>query len=680
VWREAQRREHERLWPGVELLVSGLPPILSGQVKLLEYDLALRYSPSGQFTDIFLGADQFPLLSIGSWLIEDLSLLTGPKRERAEWHLFRAAVLVAARSHAIRSILDSTSFYDAEHVAIVQFLSERLMTELSRFVPAGSRSWELQEAIAVDGLEAMLAEQQVRRAPVVLEEPETYLTGRWSAPGRLLALAALTVGRRLETASSVDALLYDVAGAFEIKSDLVSMHADLLAGRPTYPIAFVARVAGLSLEPWPDARLVLGALVATNSLGSIVDAAITRLRDSRRLAADLGLRTFAEYLLDVEAGLVHRRPTLAHDPAAKARGAGGRPAVAPSHGRVARTRSNGDSQARRPTAPLIALTQPSLAKALEMAEGFLLADLTFRESWESHREGMFGSPAVASRFPAGLILEILHARGHDVSTPIDDFLAFTANNHFRYYDHPWSDIDSDTVGVYLRLTPYAATGGRGEAATPVLACLERDVAENGHVPVWITNCEGSPRERPFMLNLGEGCGTVAAHLLLSLLAYAPDRYAATIERGSMQLIDRIGEIGLGVNVNYPPVFALAVFGRLIAKVEDSGQGFIDGQAKRAAGKARRMLVSALDRAMERRVLTAQQAALLTIACLDLKCSEKADPRWQTTILKRQRFDGSWIGEPFAAAPNRGLAVTWYSSTLLTSALCYDALMSSSAYA
>ena len=662
VWREAQRHERERLWPRVEQLLGDLPPALSAQIRLLEYDLALRYSPSGQFADIFLGADQFPLLSIGSWLIEDLSLLTSPKRERAERDLFCAAVLMAARTHTIRSILDGTSFRDAEDVALVQFLSERLMTEMARVVPPGSRSWVLQEAIAADGLEAMLVQQQIRRTPgEPLDEPEVYLNGRWSAPGRALALAAMTAGRRVEAAASVSALLDGVADAFEILADLQSLHADLLAGRPSYPIVVVARAAGLSLEPWPDATLVLGALVATNSMEPIMDAAFTRLRESRRLAVDLGLGTFAEYLLDVETALEERRP---------------RP-LSPSDRPAGRSHSNRDSQLRRPAAPLVALTQPSLAKAREMAEGFLLADPTFRESWESHREGMFRSPAVASHFPAGLILEILSARGQDVSTRIDDFLAFTANNQFRYYDHPRSDIDSDTLGVYLRLIPHASSGGWGQAATPVLACLERDVVTLGRVPVWIMNCEGSPRGRPPMLNLGEGCGTVVAHLLLGLLAYAPDRYASTIERGSLQLLGRIADVGLGANVNYPPVFALAAFGRLISKLEDSGHAFLDGQAKRAVRKARRALVGAFNRALERRVLTAQQAALLAIAAVNMNCSEKGDSRWRTAILKRQRFDGSWIGEPFAAAPNRGLAVTWYSSTLLTSALCYDALMSSS---
>ena len=153
---------------------------------------------------------------------------------------------------------------------------------------------------------------------------------------------------------------------------------------------------------------------------------------------------------------------------------------------------------------------------------------------------MFGSPEVASRFPAGLILEILSARGLEVSTHIDAFLACTADNQFRYYDHHLSHIDSDTLGVYLRLIPHAASAGENQALASVLVCLERDVAAMGRVPVWITNCEGSPRERPFMLDLGEGCGTVAAHLLLGLLTYGPDRFRTTIERGSLQLLEQIG--------------------------------------------------------------------------------------------------------------------------------------------
>src|SRR4029078_12470601 len=116
-------------------------------------------------------------------------------------------------------------------------------------------------------------------------------------------------------------------------------------------------------------------------------------------------------------------------------------------------------------------------------------------------------------------------------------------------------------GVYLRLLPGAGSVGETRAEASVLECLERDVESMGRVPVWITNCEGSPPERPSMLDLGEGCGTVAAHLLLGLLTHAPDRYAAMIERGSVQLFAEIARVGLRANVNYPPVYAMAAFGR-----------------------------------------------------------------------------------------------------------------------
>jgi hypothetical protein len=70
---------------------------------------------------------------------------------------------------------------------------------------------------------------------------------------------------------------------------------------------------------------------------------------------------------------------------------------------------------------------------------------------------------------------------------------------------------------------------------------------------------------------------------------------------------------------------------------------------------------------------AQDAALLTTACLEADRAELVDPSWITSILKRQRFDGAWEGEPFAATPNRGTALTWYSTATLTTVLCYDAL-------
>jgi hypothetical protein len=421
-------------------------------------------------------------------------------------------------------------------------------------------------------------------------------------------------------------------------------------------------------------------MVASDATEAILDAAIERVRESRRIAAELDLATLGAFLVDVETGLAARFPGRTAD-----QRRAGEPSLGASHAEV-----------RRP-APLVAITQPVRVKALDMARRFLLSDLIFREAWETHREGMFGADLVASRFPAGLILEILANHDLDVGAAVDDFLDFTVANGFRYYDHPASEIDSDTIGVFLRLQAWARNPGAWSAPLgTVLGCLEREVVQRGHVPVWIHDCNSSSPERPPTLDLGEGCGTVAAHLLLGLLAHATiaseatTGQAVTIERGSLHLLGRITDVGLAANVNYPQAFALAAIHRLIARlaVAAAGRSPDPTGSQRSAVRpsqhshalpgaidaARRVLATELERLCARRVLTAQDAALLTLACLDAGQPERVQPAWAIAILKSQQFDGSWPGEPFAAAPNRGRAVTWYSSTTLTTAFCFDALV------
>lgn len=639
MWLEEQRQARRRHWADVDRLLNELPPLLFRQAKLLQYNLALRYSESGQFSDVFLGPDQLPILSVPGWLLEDLEVPAGPGRDEIERRLFLVSVLLSARSHAIESAGDPASFIGDGQVALPLWLSERAAAELARVVPRDSPFWEHYEALIRDDAERLLEERERRTESNLLAgDPEAYLTVRCSSAVQLPALAATTVAGRDADASRITEMLGALAQAFQILADVGSMHRDLQQGRPTHPIAVVARTAGIPLRPWPDPALLLGAMVATGSLGPILQSAVIRVQDCRRAAVDLHLPTFTAYLADVELRVMQRTAQVL----------GGAPAPPRDLGR---------------SPPLLTVAEPMLPKALAMAEGFLLADRTFKESWETHREGMLGAAEVASRFPAGLILEILCAHSHDLSPQVDEFLAFATANGFRYYDHPWSDADSDTVGVFLRLLPYATPGPkRDQAPAAVLSCLERLVHDNGTIPVWITGCDEPHGGRPAKMALGEGCGTVAAHLLLGLIGMASDRYRDTIETGVLHLMNRICDVGLGANVNYPPYYALAVFFRLIARLQGSN-----------VAQARRSLLAELEQATAGRLLRAQEAALVAVACFDADRTDLLDRAWMTTILKQQRFDGSWIGEPFAAAPNRGGWVSWYSSATLTTALCYDAL-------
>jgi hypothetical protein len=149
---------------------------------------------------------------------------------------------------------------------------------------------------------------------------------------------------------------------------------------------------------------------------------------------------------------------------------------------------------------------------------------------------------------------------------------------------------------------------------------------------------------------------VAAHFLLGLAALDSAR-GETLRVGSEALFDRIANVGLGANVNYPPRYALLSYIRLLNRYEH------------AAARAR------LDRELERNysapARTPQEAALAVLAARAAGRQER--PAWVTAILKQQRFDGSWPGQSFAVAPTRGWQTSVYSSTVLTTALCYDAL-------
>ena len=640
-WSAEQRRQRERAWRPVERFAAELPPELFERFTLLEFDLAIRHAPSGQFRDAFTGAAQFPLLSVGSWLIRDLSRAPGPPSPAVEERLLLASALLGVRDHAVERG-SGGPFATAADLALIDVLDERAASELARVPRAGSTSVDRARVLR-EGLERSLA----RRASWGWLDPPTdparYLLPRWSAPARAVARAALAFARRDDITAEVDSLLDHVAAAFEILGDLSSVHSDLLAGRITFPIATVARAAGLPLRPPLDPTVALGALVLTGSIGTIRAAAVERLRSGHAIAEGLGLGSFASFLSDAEAGL---SGAAAGGPATPA-----------------------------PAAPIL-VERDDASQALEMAAGYLLADPLLAESWETHREGMFGAPVVVSRFPAGLILEILRHRGHDVGAGVEAFIDRTVADGFRYYDHPLSGIDADTLGVVLRLLPDPAGQGRWrDAIDAKLDALDRAVEIHGEIPVWIPDPAATGADRPPTFDLGDHCGTVACHLLLGLMEYAPAGHARTISTGLAALLARIGDVGLAANVNYTPAFALAAFARLLRCIDRPTfrSALPDRPLRAAVAAAGESLASELDRLLAPQVATPQQAALYTVACHELGMLDRIDPRWRAMLLASQRWDGSWPGESFAVVPTRGRTVAWFTCAPLTTALCYDAL-------
>jgi hypothetical protein len=657
-WEERQRAVRDRCWPDVERLLSGLPDPLFRQAKLLEYDLALRHATTGQVRDAFVGPDRFPLWSIATWLLDDLGVPDGALRETTERHLFRAGVVLALRVQATEDATRRDTFDRGSQAAVIPALSELAVAELARVVPVGSDRWARLAAASLAGLAASMPEASdvspPGRAPA---EPDTWLRPRLAAAAEILAVAACAVALADDRATDrVVELVTDLAVAHEALDDLADVARDLDRRRPTYPIVLAARRAGLPLDPWPSTRVGLGAVVATGTVAEVGDLVLRRFASARRAAAELELSTFAAFLAQAAGDAADRVRAGAADGAA------------------------GEATPRR--RPLLRIAEPTLPLALRMAEAFLDADPALEESWEVHREGMFAAPLVVSRFPAGLVLEILRRHGRSSAEAVDAFVSFTITNRFRYYDHPWSDGDSDTIGVAARLAASSPAEGADRSGrlgypeiTAALDCVAADVDRTGAIPVWVPGCPGvvgAEGPRPTVTALGEDCGTVAANLLLGLVAWDPVRYRRTIELGGARLVSRILESGLGANVDYPRLYAVGAFARVLDALErlevatPTAGSIADARAELTGELARLVSLRAPRRGP-------QDAALLALACLEMDRPDLLPRDWTWWVLGHQRFDGGWDAQPFAAAPNRGGSVTWYASATLTTALCYDAL-------
>src|SRR5438105_6489244 len=290
---EAESRLTARWWDDVDRLFAAVPPALSRQLKLLEYDLALRYSQTGQFHDVFLGPDHPPALSVAAWLLGDLEIPSGTHRDDVERRLFVASVLLAARAQTVAALTDPDGFTTNDRIALVQWLSDRAAAEVARVVPRDSAFWDAYDVIANEDANRLAAQSELDLGKVTDGDPEILLASPLAVPLRLVALAMLAAADRLDLGDGVAEMLEQMADAYQVMADLADMHRDLRHGRISYPIAFIARAARIPVRPAARPEVILGAMVATGSLRPIVESALDRLRSARAIAIEVGLPTFA---------------------------------------------------------------------------------------------------------------------------------------------------------------------------------------------------------------------------------------------------------------------------------------------------------------------------------------------------------------------------------------------------
>ena len=643
--------KREQYWPQVEQFFGNLPPHLFRQGLLLKNALTVHCGETGQLKDMLYREQDYPLLSFHFWLLDDLGIPEGRARARLEKHLCLANLFSFAAVYTHDSILDQDTVFDQRFVFLEQALVQHEAFHFAQLFPEDSPFWNYYQTFWGEYAEASLWEVQLhtrRLAP--MDREDLWRSAAKLAPAKLpIAAVALHSGRE-----ALLPQLFKMADhlnlIFQARRDILALRRDLFRGTYTYPIVRTMMAAGMPLRAPVVPEQLLGAALLTGSVQAICRESLEDLGVCRQIARELCLPTWLAYFDTVEV-ISHELLALFSVRAASGPPTGHRTLPA----------------ARRTT---FLPFKDSLAHAIKAAEGYLLSDLTFRESWEVQRFVLEGKTEVTCKaFPSGFILELLCANGQDAAKQVDEVFGTLQHNDFRYYDNYRIPPDTDDLGLLLRLVRYSGQEAtHREMLERPLRWLESNVLPTGEIPVYLTK-DTDVSIAPADL-WATRCIAVESNLLLGLIDYDWERHQALIEGAALNLFARLLQNGLGLTTNYDLLYALWVLSRLMAQLSvQSISADVRDKMEPASVSVQRRLAQAA----KRRFASPQDAAFLTLACMDHPGEVPFRPHWITILLKNQRYDGSWEAEPFYPTPNRGGLPTWYASRTVTTAFCYHAL-------
>jgi hypothetical protein len=647
----------EKCWDEVERFFNNLTPHLYRQARLLRNNLASQFSDTGNFHDILSRATDYPPLNLPFWLLDDYGIPEGQAHSKLEKHLFSASFFIFATLYTQESILDDGSFFDNEYIFLANALSQEANRHFSRLFPVRSLFWEYYRKVWAEYAEASLSNwQELAESITVIEAGDLLRSKDLFAPYKLIPLGIILLAGRQEDLPKLLMLLDHLHSALRILQDSSTLPYDLAKGKYTYPLLKMMIELEIPLGKPYNPQGVLVAMALTGYFSKIAQECQGQVETCLVEAGALKLNTLSGYLkqLQARANEMEELLSLREPPIVKEE-----------------DQSPGATTQKPNPTPIT----DNLSKALDMAEGYLLSDLTFKESWEVHRRGLFGAAEVTARFPSGLILEILCSHGHDLAPQVDAFIQHLQDHRFSYYDHPQLPYaDTDNLAALCRLFRYSNKGDSYRRALEIpLDWMRSSVREDGRIPVWIGKSTIMPGvDDRFVRLLGEGCGAIEASLLTGLIEYDWENNQEIIQKSATRLLDRFSHLGTGISINYPTGYCLWRINQLLGTLSIQPiQDELRSQIKQVTELYPEIL---LGEARQYRI-TPQTAAFLTLASLSSPASDLFNRRWITILLKSQRSDGSWYGEPLFFAPNRGEVTTWHSSHLLTSAYCYHALKS-----
>jgi hypothetical protein len=653
--RAAQdRAKRAGFWPEVEAFFGDLPPDQFRQGVLLRHNLATFHADTGQFADILSRPTDPPWLDLHFWLLDDWGIPDDEARQAVERRVFLAMVAAFGAICTRESLLDAETGFDSSYQRLEQALHQECASQLAHLFAPESPFWNHHRAFRQAWDTAVTGSPDWARGAALVDDLQRRMADRLAFLKIPAVAVVLHTGEA--TASRLAPLLdlLDHLNAIlETVRQSLSIQRDAHRGRLSYPLVRTMMEAGLAPGQPVSPERLLGALWTTGTMGKLADECLAQLETCRASALNLHLPTLAAYLPHVE-DWFHELKSL--------------------------FTANGSRNIRRAgqTRLTFVAARDDLAQAIAMAESYLLADRSWRESWEIQRRGMFDTTELTGRvFAPGLVLEMLCPHRADLAVEVSALLDRLAADGFRYYPHPSVPPDADDLGLALRLYAYSDESQRPkhrQQLQPPLRWMEANILEAGQIPCWFTRgVEGLSDDFPTAL-WGNQCATVQANLLLGLLAYDPATYRTVIARAAGQWLDRWQSSGLGANALYAPSYALWSAQKLLEALSQFSTG---GDLQDEVERGQASMLARLHKEAGQ-VSTPQSAAHLTLAYLSGSArpplTAPFDVGWISMMLKQQRYDGSWMAEPLFVTPTRGEVAAWYASQSVTTAYCHHALM------
>lgn len=330
----------------------------------------------------------------------------------------------------------------------------------------------------------------------------------------------------------------------------------------------------------------------------------------------------------------------------------------------------------RPAVPATAFVRPwtsaecrrDVQRALERLE----REPTWDGAVDAQRWGVapVAADVAADWFPRGLIElaldETVGGRAERIRALLDE----PAPGDLRYYRHfRFVPPDVDSLGLALELAARLPEPPVERLAS-WLALLRHNLGTGGVPHVWLVRSEaGLTYDGPEVAWAGDRCTACLLRLLLGLLGM-PSGSELGVERETLEgallghVLECLGEDGFSGCHHYPPEYALHLFLRVAAAVDD---------ARVSAARAR-----LTERLLARQRLdgswgSPQRTAWMLEALCLVRPERSPLERAARYLSETQRGDGAWHAELVYYTVGKPGLMTDYRSLEVTTALCARAL-------